>query len=105
MGICEINLDSMYSLCLVLPLCLQDQLLQDGIVAGYDTYGQHLTAAAVLLSASSYAEPMALVIDCMCCIGSGLEYDACFDFTGDVFIFFVIVAKGVVCDAGAKTRG
>jgi len=36
MGICKVDLNAVDSLCLVLLLCLEDELLEDGIATSYD---------------------------------------------------------------------
>lgn len=104
MRVCEIDLNAMYSLCFVLFLCLQDELFEDRVVAGDDGDGEDFTVTAICLATPSDAEPVALVVYGVCCIGSGLEDDAGLYFSGDVFVFFIVVAERVIRYTGTEAR-
>lgn len=99
----EINLDPMHGLSLVLLFGLEDELLEDGVIAGDDADGEQLAVASVVLASPSYAQPVAPVVNGMCCIRRGLEHHSCLDLSWDVLVFFVVIAKGVVCYPSTKS--
>ena len=63
----KVDLDAVDCLCLVLLLGLEDELLEDGVVAGDDGDGEDLAGAAVGvgLAGAADAQPVPAVVNCM----------------------------------------
>ena len=78
-------MDAVDGLGLVLLLGLEDELLEDGVVAGDDGDGEDLAGAAVgvALACAADAEPVAAVVDRVGRVGGRLEDDAGADLAGD----------------------
>lgn len=116
MGISEIDLDPVNTLGLVLPLGLQHELFEDGVIAGYDAvghnlpvshkhtrrrtketppYGQNLTPAPILLLAPPHPQPMTAVVYGVRGIECRLEDHACLDLSRRELVvdFFLVVSE------------
>lgn len=88
----EVDLNAVHGLGFVLLLCLEDELLQDRVVARNDGDREHLAARVVLATALD-TEPVTFIIDRMRRVGRRLENNARLDSTRRLLIFLVVVTK------------